>query len=266
MSNQILEYFGYSHASHIHARGKLSTHKLIELLEAQENEKILEVGFGTGATIIQMAAQSKAQFFGYELSALMYQKALKRVQFCKMQEKVNLALLENKNLFPVPDNTFDRVYAESIIAIQEKSDFLDLLLEIKRVLKPNGVFLFNETIWLDTVSRSKAKQINTACKMSFGIIQSNDDYLHIDDWKNLLTEIGFKHASEVRVADLVPIKESLSWTSFYSRMFTLIGKAKATTSVSMRRNWKNFQLKMRSINNSQEKLMEGIIVKAYNNK
>ena len=46
MTHQILEYFGNSHASYIHARGKSSTNKMVELLEAQKNEKILEIGFG----------------------------------------------------------------------------------------------------------------------------------------------------------------------------------------------------------------------------
>jgi len=266
MTDHILEYLGNSHASYIHARGKLSTIKIIELLEAQENEKVLEIGFGTGATLVQMATQSKAQYFGYEMSPLMYQKALKRVQFCKMLKRINLTLLEKKNNFPAPDSTFDRVYAESIIAIQEDSDFRNLLLEIKRVLKPNGVLLFNETIWLESTNKSKAKYINEECKKSFGIIQSNHEYLHIADWKNLLMEIGFRLEFEMRVTEISPLKGKIFESTFCSKIFTLIGKTKASTSLSMRRNWKNFQLKMDSIINKHEKLMEGIIIKAYNKK
>ena len=266
MSNQILEYFGNSHTSHIHARGKVSTNKMIELLEARENERILEIGFGTGATLVQMATHYKAEFWGYEISKVMYQKALKRVRFCKTHEKINLILIENKNHFPEPDNTFDRVYAESIIAIQEDIDFLNLLCEIKRVLKPNGVLLFNETIWMETISRSKAQKINSECKKSFGIIQANHDYLHIADWKNLLTKIGFRPELELSVDSIVPKKEKVSISMFQSKIFTLIGKIKALTSFSMRRNWKDFQLEMDTIMNNHEKLMEGIIIKAYSNK
>lgn len=266
MTNQILEYFGNSHASHIHARGRISTNKIIELLEAKKSEKILEIGFGTGATLVQMAAHYEAEFFGYETSKVMYQKAVKRIHFCKMQEKVNLTLIEKKNHFPVPDSTFDRVYCESIIAIQEDSDFHNLLLEIKRVLKPNGVLLFNETIWLETTSRSKAQKINSECKKSFGIIQSNCEYMHTNDWKSLLIKIGFRPELELTVANIVPKKEKISTSTLQSRIFTLIGKIKASTSFSMRRNWKDFQLKMDSILNDHEKLMEGIIIKAYNNK
>ena len=143
MTDQILDYFGKSHASHIHARGKVSTIKLIELLEVNGNDKILEIGFGTGATLVQIAARSKADIFGYETSKVMFQKALKRIRFCKMSERINITLVKKKNHFPVPDSTFDRVYCESIIAIQEDDDFLNLLLEIKRVLKPTGSFVLN---------------------------------------------------------------------------------------------------------------------------
>lgn len=266
MTNQILEYLGNSHATYIHAGGKLSSQKMFEMLEPQENEKILEIGFGTGATLVQMAVQSKAQFFGYELSPLMYQKALQRIQFCKMFNRINLTLLEKKNHFPTPDNTFDRIYIESIIAIQEGSDFRNLLLEIKRVLKQNGVLLFNETIWLETTSKNKAEWINEECKKSFGIIQSNHEYMHVANWKNILTEIGFENEFAISVSEIRQLKEKISEPILRSKVFTLIGKMKTLVSPTMRRNWKNFQLKMDSIMNSREKLMEGIIIKAYNKK
>jgi SAM-dependent methyltransferase len=239
---------------------------MIELLEAKENEKILEIGFGTGATLVQMATHYEAEFFGYETSEVMYQKALKRMRFCKMHKKINLQLIEKKNHFPAPDNTFDRVYAESIIAIQEDSDFLNLLLEIKRVLKPNGVLIFNETIWLDSTSISRAQKINSECKKSFGIIQSNHEYLHITDWKNLLMKIGFNPELELNVADITSQKNKNSTRTLNSDIFTIIGKIKATTSLSMRREWKDFQLRMSSILGKREKLMEGVIIRAYKQK
>ncbi len=266
MTNNILDYYGNSHASYIHARGKLSTHKMFELLDAQKNEKILEIGFGTGATLVSFAAQSPAQFFGYETSPLMYQKALKRIQYCHLTHKIDIKQLENKNLFPDPDNTYDRIYAESIIAIQEGGDFRNLLLEIKRVLKPNGVLLFNETIWIESTNRDKAQAINEKCKKSFGIIQSNHEFLHLSDWKSLLLEIGFINEIEMPVADILPLREEISGPIIRSKIFTLMGVIKTSVIPSMRRNRKDFHREMGSITNSNEKLMEGIIIKAYNKK
>ena len=266
MTDKILDYFGNSHASHIHARGAVTTQKLIELLEAKKGEKVLEIGFGTGATLVQMATRYKADFYGYEVSTIMHHKAHKRVQFCNLQNHIHLTLLATKNQFPAPDNTFDRVYAESILAIQEGDDFTNLLNEIKRVLKPNGVLLFNETIWIDSTSKSTAQQINSACKKSFGIIQANHDYLHLSDWKNALSQIGLIPELEINVATLTPQKEKLSIPTMSSKLFTLIGKVKASASPTMRQNWKNYQLQMNTILNHHDKVMEGVIVRACNKK
>jgi ubiquinone/menaquinone biosynthesis C-methylase UbiE len=264
MADQLLNYLGNSHASYIHSRGKQSTNKLIELLNPQKGEKILEIGFGTGATLVQLAAQSDASFFGYEMSPIMYQKASKRIKFCKMSGKITVTLLKKKNQFPAPDNTFDQIYAESIIAIQEGTDFKDLLLEIKRVLKPNGVLLFNETIWLKTTDKKQAKAINERCKKAFGIIQSSHEYLHLSDWKNLLTEINFKYELEIPVSEIRATEENLSQPILCSKIYTLMGKMKAALSPSMRKKWKTYTLEMASIVNKKEQLMEGIISKAYN--
>lgn len=175
-------------------------------------------------------------------------------------------LLNEKNRFPVPNSTFDKVYAESIIAIQEDEDLIELLLEIKRVLKPNGVLLFNETIWSDTSNKSRAQKINSASKKAFGIIQSSHDYLRTTDWINLLTALGFKLELKMRVADIPSMKSKFFMPTLYSKIFTMIGKTRTSSSVSLRRDWKNFQSKMDAIIKPQEKLMEGIIFKAYINK
>jgi ubiquinone/menaquinone biosynthesis C-methylase UbiE len=181
-----------------------------------------------------------------------------------MTKRINLVLLKNKNQFPAADNTFDQVYAESIIAIQEDKDFRELLTEIKRVLKPNGRLLFNETIWLETTDRKKAEHINEECIKSFGIIQSNHTYLHLTDWKILLTEMGFEVELEMKVSEIRPLREKKYKTYFRSNIFTFLGKTKAYLSLSMRLRWKNFQQKMDSIHKSKEPLMEGIIIKAIN--
>ena len=265
MTGQILNYLGNSHATYLHARGKLSSDKIFKLLAPRKDEKILEIGFGTGATLIKMASQSEANLYGYEISPIMYQKALERVRFCQIPG-LNLELLQKKNQFPAPDNTFDAVYAESILAIQEGPDLRNLLFEIKRVLKPNGVLLFNETIWLDVVDRERARAINEKCKKSFGIIQSSHDYLHIADWKNLLTETGFTCELEIPVSEIQATKERMSIPLFRSNLYTFIGKMKASLSPSMRQNWTRYTTEMASIIDSNEKLMEGRIIKAYNKK
>ena len=269
MSNQILNYFGRAHADYIHASGKLASNRIIELLQPQPKEKILEVGFGTGATLIRLASTcKKGKFFGYELSDIMLKKAFERIRFCRLTNKIHLTLLEKKNKFPAPDNTFDKVYLESIIGIQEGDDFKALLLEIQRVLRPNGILIFNETIWLETTDKETAKRINEACKLQFGIIQANHDFTHLKNWKKLLFQIGFDCQFEERIANIRSdsAEKLFSIPIMLSNVYTLIGKIKAGINTPMRKEWNRYKKEMATLMNNSDKLMEGIIIKASNKK
>lgn len=269
MSNDILTYLGNANTANIHARGMLASIKLIELLRPLPTEKILEVGFGTGETIIRAASMGRdTNFFGVELSELMYRKAIERIRFCGKTDRIQLTLLETKNKLPYLDHTFDKVYAESIIAIQEGEDFNELLAEIKRVLKPDGEFIFNETIWLETTDKETAKRVNEECKRMFGIIQSNHDYPYLKSWKKLLNEIGFECQLDISLSKIHPtsLLNLVSFTMLLSKMYTSIGKIKAIIKSSMRKERETFKGKMFLLANGNVKLLEGIIIKACNKK
>jgi tRNA A58 N-methylase Trm61 len=88
MSGQILDYFAKIHETHIHARGKIASGKLIELLDCRPGEAILEMGFGSGATLAYLAsAFKKTKFHGFEASEIMYRVARKRLNFCGLSKK-----------------------------------------------------------------------------------------------------------------------------------------------------------------------------------
>jgi SAM-dependent methyltransferase len=268
MQRQILNYFGDSHADYIHARGRLATRKVIELLNPQFGEKILEIGFGTGSTLVEIASVRKNSVLtGFEISEVMYSRAIKRARFCGLSKRFDLNILEVKNKIPVKENTFDKVYIESIIAIQEGKDFKNLLLEVRRVLKPNGIFIFNETVWLDSIDVKEAKRINERCKESFGIIQANHNYPTVNDWKKLLTEIGLDCEIELPVSSIkLEGERKFSFPLFRSRLYSKIGKIKVRSSSKMRKQWTEYEKEMKSIINSDQKLMEGIIIMAANHK
>ena len=261
MEGDILEYLGSNGTGFIHAGGRLATFKMMSLVRPQEGEKIMEIGFGTGATLVEMAASSKADFFGFEYSETMFVSAKRRIRFCIMEGRIQISLLKSKNQIPIADNTFDKIYAESIIAIQEGQDIRDLLIELKRVLKPNGMLIFNETIWLDSTDFDTAKSINEHCKQSFGIIQSNQEYLHLKDWKKLLKHIGFSDVQAFRMSEVPPLKQKINGQNMRSLLFSLYGRIKSMTSFDNRRIRKGFKKKMDRIVDKDIKLMEGIFLK-----
>lgn len=264
MTANILHYFSQTNAQYLHAHGELGTKILIQKLDCQVNNKILEIGLGTGSTLMYLfSAYPKTEFYGVEQSEFMYQKAKQRYLFCGAANKITLKLMKQKNTLPFESHFFDKIYAESVLSIQENNDLEEMLKEIKRVLKPNGILVINETIWLDSIGIAEIKKLNLFCKQNFGIIQNNESYPHLADWLNLFELLGFKCESVDRLADKKDdfrIKFRFPY-SFLSFLFTFQGKIKTFFSCSIRNQKKHYQQKMNEFHADKKLLMEGILMK-----
>lgn len=262
MDNNILEYFAETRSGYLHAHGKLSTPSFVKLLDCQMEDKVLEIGFGTGTTLIQMNTEyPNTKFFGIDRSKAMFEAASKRIQFCGQTENIELKLHSEKTL-PFTNHTFDRIYIESVLAIQEGELLSNMLQEIKRILKPNGILLFNETIWLESTNINSINQINDACKRSFGIIQANGKYPYLKNWIALLEEVGFSIESTTKSAELIETQSNNSRSLKRSRWYSLKGSLKSKLNPRLRRQWKRFINDMERITDGKEQLMEGIIIQA----
>ena len=269
MQNEILNYFGKAHAQYIHARGKIGTKVLIRTLNCQPKEEVLEIGFGTGATLAQLFSNNKkTKFYGTELSILMYKKAKARLRFCLIGESVKLSLMEHKTHIPFGTSSFDKIFLESVLGIQEGNDLQTLLKEIQRVLRPNGLLVMNETIWLDSTSLDEILSINELCKRDFGIIQSSSHYSHLKDWIDMLTNQNFECESVIKLDEIKDdIKSDFRFPyQLLSLAFTTIGKIRSSLSRSMRKEKEIYSRKMKQIIPDNKLLMEGIIIKARNKK
>lgn len=256
MSNDILKTLSQSHAQFIHARGKTATNKLIELINIQPDEKVLEVGIGTASTLILNAKNVKnAHFYGVDISPDMIETAKKRIQFSNVKQNTTIHLINNTKL-PFSNDFFDAIYVESVLAIQEERNLELHLLELKRVLKPEGRLIFNESIWLDSISQDEAKQLNKKAKESFGIIQSNSLFPHLSNWINLIQQVGLK------IEKIIPVKNiesNLSFTDWKSDLFTLLGKLKIVFSPKINRAHKSQTLQMSKFFPEKKEYLEGII-------
>jgi len=269
MQNEILNYFSKSHAQYIHARGEIATRVLIQTLNCNPSEDVLEIGFGTGTTLAQLFSNNKrTRFYGLELSNLMYKKAKARLRFSLIGESVKLSLMKQKEQIPFEANSFDKIYLESVLGIQEGNDLEVLLKEIRRVLRPNGILLMNETIWLDSTSLDEIDHINDFCKRSFGIILSSSEYPYLQSWLDLLKKLNFKCESVIKLDE---IKNTLNSEfkfpyKLLSLTFTAIGKIKSNLSPPMIKEKKRYHQKTKQLNPDSKLLMEGVIFKALNQK
>jgi len=108
----------------------------IALLEIKPQDRILEVGIGTGLNLSLYPRD--CHLVGIDLSAEMLKKAQKKVEQYRMH---NASLLEmDASAMEFADNEFDHVLATYVISAVP--DPVKVFLEIKRVCKPGGRIVF----------------------------------------------------------------------------------------------------------------------------
>ncbi|MEO8533666.1 MAG: class I SAM-dependent methyltransferase [Flavobacterium sp.] len=115
----------------------MTRHSIQNLNIAKEN-KILELGHGNAAHVESVLdTAEKPTYYGLEMSELMFQEARKINRNYVSQKQAFFSLYEG-NVIPFQDSFFDKIFTVNTIYFWEDPE--KLLLEIYRVLKPNGNF------------------------------------------------------------------------------------------------------------------------------
>jgi len=124
-----------------------------------DGEKILDLGCGNGR-LLEIFKDKKIDYFGIDSSEKLIEIAKKKYHTAKFQvgDILNLSF---------PNNFFDKVFAIRILHHIPSHNFrLQLLKEIKRVLKPEGFLIL--TVW--NVWRSKYK-INLLRMVKYSLLK-----------------------------------------------------------------------------------------------
>ncbi|GGM19386.1 SAM-dependent methyltransferase [Paraliobacillus quinghaiensis] len=113
---------------------KLQPEKLIDSLEIGETNSVADLGAGSGFFTIPMAERTKDTVYAIDIAPQM-------LEFLKdnalRNNTTNIAYIEsNLDKIPLEDASVDRVMAAFVM--HEVDDLEQTLLEIKRILKPNG--------------------------------------------------------------------------------------------------------------------------------
>lgn len=113
--------------------------KSLKFLDIQEEEKVLEIGFGTGYCLVKMARSvgGKGKVYGIDVTPEMIELARKRVRKEGFAGRVRLSEGDARNL-PYQDGLFDAVYMAEVLELFDTPDIPGVLKEIRRVLKPDG--------------------------------------------------------------------------------------------------------------------------------
>lgn len=222
---EILDVFAKRSIGFLHGGGSKATSHLLAQLKLKGNEKILEVGVGTGASLVAIKSIfPKVNIIGVEVNSTMRKKAKKRLQFCGVSN-VSIYDAPMNAPYPFPDSSFDIILLESVLAIQSLEGIHWMLSEFNRLLKNGGQLAFNETIWLPNQDPLKIKAFNESCLNHFGIIQSNDQLLDVNAWKNLLVTQGWEieYCTEV---EAWRGKMQYGWRNKLSLLFSFLGVMK----------------------------------------
>jgi ubiquinone/menaquinone biosynthesis C-methylase UbiE len=119
----------------------------LAMLDVQAGERVLEVGAGTGAVLLELAhaATSGALVFddtplracGLDLSPVMVSLARERIAAAGLSGVVEVREGDARAL-PYDDASFDAAYGSYVLDLLPRADIPRALSELRRVLRPGG--------------------------------------------------------------------------------------------------------------------------------
>lgn len=115
--------------------------KLLHFANAKENQHYLEVGCGNGAAAIYITKKYHLHVTGIDVDPEQIRCAKERV---KGLTNIHFYVCDATNL-PFQDSDFDIVATFGVM--HHVSNWINALVEIKRVLKPGGYFIFFDLVY-----------------------------------------------------------------------------------------------------------------------
>ncbi|OXB06299.1 class I SAM-dependent methyltransferase [Flavobacterium pectinovorum] len=114
------------------------TRHSVQNLNIKAGNSILELGHGNAGHVEFLLEQAEnLKYYGLEMSQLMFQEA-RQINRNFVSQKQALFSLYDGNTIPFEEDSFDKIFTVNTIYFWQEPE--KLLLEIYRVLRPNGNF------------------------------------------------------------------------------------------------------------------------------
>lgn len=197
-----INHLGKRGADFLHPGGKAGTDYLIGEMLKHQPQRILEVGCGTGATLISLASVQVPFLRGIDISPSQVEVANKRIKYCGQENNIQVEAISESAIFPFADHSFDMVFAESVLGILAHHQLIQVMHEVFRVLKPDGLFLSNDAIWKAGVTPEQVNAINSRTLKDFGLIQSSSVLIGRAEWLQFFSSVGFVNQMQVEVNEV----------------------------------------------------------------
>ncbi|WP_456271277.1 class I SAM-dependent methyltransferase [Bacillus sp. AK031] len=161
-----------------HPGGILLTKELLFREEIREDMEILDIGCGTGQTAVFIKEMFGSRVTALENHPIMVQKARKRFQ----SEGAEVELVEaSADSMPFKHEKFDLITCESVLSFADRKA---VLTEVKRVLKPGGLFLAVEMA-VEKIPEARVIEELTNFYSVYDILSENE-------WKEAVRVAGFR--------------------------------------------------------------------------
>ena len=255
MKDNFLFYLQEINSDFIHAKGEVGTEALLYRMNIQGTEQLLEIGCGTGGTLVKIKSRyPKVNLTGLDISQKMLDKARQRMYWCGLANKIDLVHYAQKS--SLPTDAFDVVYIESVLAILENDQLNEMLPFIKRVLNQDGLLFINETIWLEQTTFEEINKINKKAKDFFGIIQCRPEFHGIEATKIFFKNRHFDFQASYQLKSQTVLKNR---AEYLSTLFTKLGKLKHIISPKLRQSKKHYEVLLKDFFEEEKQYMEGNI-------
>jgi demethylmenaquinone methyltransferase/2-methoxy-6-polyprenyl-1,4-benzoquinol methylase len=111
----------------------------VQMLQPHAGDRILEIGFGTGHSLLELAeaAGDEGRVYGIDLSPGMLDVARKRIAKAGLQSRVEMSCGDATQL-PYADASFDKVFISFTLELFDTPDIPKVLAECRRVLRDGG--------------------------------------------------------------------------------------------------------------------------------
>jgi cyclopropane fatty-acyl-phospholipid synthase-like methyltransferase len=230
---------------YLHPLGIQATELLIDTLQIKNGSRLLEIGCGTGDTMIRILSAHNVTIDGIDVLPEMIVRAKQRLRFTGLSSRGNVFDYDGRERLPFDDDFYDIIYSESVLGFQNETNLIKLLKEIYRVLNKGGLFAANDAIWKKDVLHKDIERINKSCLKDFGLSQASEQLWKVDDWLNAFKDAGFEILSFDLIRDILETrvlnKKKKYFKIYLSDFFTNYHSFTGYIKPAIRRNSKIFR-------------------------
>ncbi|MFC1690727.1 class I SAM-dependent methyltransferase [Nanoarchaeota archaeon] len=165
---------------------------ILKKLPKKKNAGILDLGTGGGRVIIAIHEKFKdAEYFGLDISTGLLSKAKKALK----KRKINASLIESRmSKIKLEDNSID--YVVSNFAIHHCASKENMIKEVFRVLKSNGIFIFGDMY--EKQDKKHLKEVEKLRKKHPGLAKKFDQDIY-NAWEGTKAQWKLNHPREYHI-------------------------------------------------------------------